>query len=99
MPIYEYQCEVCGHRFEVMQKFSDEPIKECVICSGPVRRVLSPPALVFKGSGWYATDYAGPERRKAMEGETKSAEASPENSGGERSAKTDTKADSGTSSE
>lgn len=99
MPIYEYQCEVCSHKFEVMQKFSDDPIKECVACSGPVRRLLSPPGLVFKGSGWYVTDYARADRKKAMEGETKSAEASSDNSGSERTTKTDSKADTGTSSE
>ncbi len=76
VPIYEYQCETCHHTFEVIQKFSDEPIKTCAICSGPVRRLLSPPALVFKGTGWYVTDYASPERKKALEGEKKGPEVS-----------------------
>ncbi|MEE9154191.1 MAG: FmdB family zinc ribbon protein [candidate division NC10 bacterium] len=74
MPIYEYQCDVCGHTFEVMQKFSDEPIEVCTRCSGSVHRVLSAPGLVFKGTGWYVTDYASPERKKAMEGEKKEGE-------------------------
>ncbi len=65
MPIYEYECETCQHRFEVMQKFSDKPIKKCTQCAGPVHKVLSPPALVFKGTGWYVTDYARPERERA----------------------------------
>ncbi|MFQ5882369.1 MAG: FmdB family zinc ribbon protein [Candidatus Methylomirabilales bacterium] len=102
MPIYEYECEVCGHTFEVIQKFSDDPIKVCVDCSGPVHRVLSPPGLVFKGTGWYVTDYAGPERKKAMEGEKrehKGDEASADTNGSEPTSKTDTKADTGTSSE
>lgn len=103
MPIYEYQCEACSHKFEVIQKFSDDPIKACVVCSGPVHRVLSPPGLVFKGSGWYVTDYAGPERKKAMEGdkkgEQKEAEASSDTDGSERPTKTDNKADTGTTSE
>ena len=99
MPIYEYQCEACGHKFEVKQKFSDDPIKACVACSGPVHRVLSAPGLVFKGSGWYVTDYPGPDRKKATEGEAKSAGTSPDTSGGEGPPKTDSKADTGTSSE
>lgn len=99
MPIYEYQCEVCGHKFEIMQKFSDDPIKTCVACSGPVHRVLSPPALVFKGSGWYVTDYARPDRKHAREEETKSTGASSDTSGGEGTTKTDSKADTDTSSE
>jgi putative FmdB family regulatory protein len=86
VPIYEYQCEVCSHTFEVIQKFSDEPIKACVVCSGPVRRLLSPPGLVFKGTGWYVTDYASPERKKALEGEKKGPEVSSDNSGAERKA-------------
>ncbi len=64
VPIYEYECESCQHRFEVIQKFSDKPLKKCSQCGGPIHRVLSPPALMFKGSGWYVTDYAKPERLK-----------------------------------
>lgn len=58
MPLYEYQCEPCGHRFEVIQKFSDAPLTECPKCGGPVQKLLSSPAIQFKGSGWYITDYA-----------------------------------------
>lgn len=58
MPLYEYQCDACGFRFEVIQRFSDLPVSECQSCGGPVRRLLSPPAIQFKGSGWYVTDYA-----------------------------------------
>lgn len=58
MPLYEYQCEQCGDRFEVMQKFADEPLTTHAKCGGPVHRLLSAPALQFKGSGWYITDYA-----------------------------------------
>lgn len=58
MPLYEYQCEACGHRFEVIQKFSDAPLTQCPTCSGPVAKLLSSPAIQFKGSGWYITDYA-----------------------------------------
>jgi putative FmdB family regulatory protein len=58
MPLYEYQCEKCGDLFEAMQKFSDEPLTVHEKCGGPLHRLLSPPALQFKGSGWYITDYA-----------------------------------------
>jgi len=59
MPLYEYQCESCGHRFEVIQKFSDDLVSVCPNCGkGPVVKLLSSPAIQFKGSGWYITDYA-----------------------------------------
>ena len=71
MPLYEYQCEECGDLFEVMQKFSDEPLAFHEKCGGKVHRLISAPALQFKGSGWYITDYArnsgsstnGPEKK------------------------------------
>ena len=56
MPLYEYQCESCGHRFEVIQKFSDAP-PVCPKCGGPVEKLVSSPAIQFKGSGFYLTDY------------------------------------------
>jgi putative FmdB family regulatory protein len=56
MPIYEYECEACRRRFELMQHFSDEPIRTCPECSGPVRRVIQPVGIIFKGSGFYVTD-------------------------------------------
>ena len=58
MPLYEYQCKKCGHRFEKIQKFSDRPVKKCPQCGGPVEQMISAPAVQFKGSGWYVTDYA-----------------------------------------
>ena len=57
MPLYEYECEACAHRFEVIQKFSDAPISVCPKCGGPVQKLLSSPAIQFKGSGFYLTDY------------------------------------------
>ena len=59
MPLYEYECSVCKNRFELLQKFSDEPAKVCVRCGGPAVRLLSSPAIQFKGTGWYVTDYGG----------------------------------------
>jgi putative FmdB family regulatory protein len=58
MPLYEYQCQNCGHRFERIQKFSDAPIAECPKCGGAVQKLVSSPAFQFKGTGWYVTDYA-----------------------------------------
>ena len=58
MPIYEYECLKNKHRFEVIQKFSDPPVTKCSICGEPVQKVLSAPAIQFKGTGWYITDYA-----------------------------------------
>ena len=59
MPLYEYQCKSCKHRFEVIQKFSDKPVKKCPKCGkNTVERLISSPAIQFKGTGWYVTDYA-----------------------------------------
>jgi putative FmdB family regulatory protein len=67
MPLYEYQCELCEHRFERIQKFSDPPVETCPSCGGSVKKLLSSPAIQFKGSGWYITDYA----RKSSKTEAK----------------------------
>src|SRR5262249_41244634 len=76
MPLYEYQCDQCGSIFEVMQKFSDNPLTIHENCGGHVHRLLSAPALQFKGSGWYITDYARGGSKSADNGakssETKS---------------------------
>lgn len=60
MPIYEYECKKCGHHFDVLQSFSDPEVKCCRRsgCRGRVRKVLSPPTIIYKGSGFYTTDYA-----------------------------------------
>lgn len=58
MPLYEYECDACGHRFEVIQKFSDAAIDKCPVCGSMVHKVQSAPAFHLKGTGWYATDYA-----------------------------------------
>ena len=59
MPIYEYQCDDCGHRSEAIQRLADDPLTECLECGGVIRRLISAPAFQFKGSGWYVTDYGG----------------------------------------
>ncbi len=76
MPLYEYQCEKCGESFEVMQKFSDEPLSTHAKCGGPVHRLISAPALQFKGSGWYVTDYAKGSGSSSGNGSSKSGDSS-----------------------
>ena len=58
MPLYEYRCKKCGHQFEKIQSFSAPEEKECPVCKGEVERLISAPAIQFKGAGWYVTDYA-----------------------------------------
>jgi len=58
MPTYEYECRKCKERVEAFQKVSDEPLKECPKCKGPLRRVFHPVGIHFKGSGFHSTDYA-----------------------------------------
>jgi len=57
MPLYEYECKKCHHRFERIVKYSDRPMKKCPDCGGPVEQTITAPAVLFKGSGWYVTDY------------------------------------------
>ena len=77
MPMYEYECAACGHRFERIQKFSDSPIDECPSCGErKVHKLLSSPAIQFKGSGWYINDYA----KKGAEGTDAKAGASTDGS-------------------
>ena len=104
MPLYEYECDTCGHRFEVIQKFSDAKITECPKCQGPVHKLFSSPAIQFKGSGWYITDYAkksgtaaGSSRGEGS-GDTsgeKSGEKSAETSSGKSGEKSGDKSGSG----
>lgn len=58
MPIYEYKCTKCGKEFELIQKFSDKPVKKCPDCSGKVEKLISQSSFVLKGTGWYQTDFA-----------------------------------------
>src|SRR5262245_31655973 len=81
MPIYEYQCENCSRRFEVMQRMTEPLLATCEQCGGHVRRLISQTSFVLKGNGWYVTDYPSESRKKAMSqeksgSETKTAETS-----------------------
>ena len=94
MPLYEYECEAeNGRRFEIIQKFSDEPLTVCPTCGGKVRRLISSPAIQFKGSGWYITDYAKKSGSDAgKKTETKSESSSSTSSDSSSSSSTSTSA-------
>ena len=94
MPLYEYKCHSCGKTFEVIQKFSDEPLKTHPECGGEVERLLSAPAFHLKGTGWYATDYG--KGNGARAGELKPSEKSSES---KPESKSETKSESSTSSD
>ena len=71
MPLYEYRCKKCGHTFEKIQSFSAPEEKECPVCQGEVERLISAPAIQFKGAGWYVNDYAGKGSAKPSGGDSK----------------------------
>ena len=85
MPVYEYGCEA-GHRFEVTQKLSDLPITMCQACAQPVSKLISAPAIMFKGSGWYITDYSDKLKPTAAEGNSESTTGPNKDGSGEKAA-------------
>ncbi len=95
MPLYEYECEACGHRFEQIQKFSDAPLEECPSCGKKaLHKLVSSPAIKFKGSGWYINDYAkkdAPGSSKTASKDEK-AEKSPAGDAGKSSTASETPA-------
>ena len=93
MPLYEYQCEACKRRFEVIRKFSDPELQVCTLCGkGPVQRLMSSPAIQFKGSGWYITDYSQKGKAGSESSSTSSPSDSKSSSSDATTAKTDTPA-------
>jgi putative FmdB family regulatory protein len=92
VPLYEYQCKKCKHRFEKIQKFSDPAVKKCPECGGPVEKLLSASAVQFKGSGWYVTDYAR-KGAGSSESSTHSAASDGAKDGASSSAKSSDKTD------
>jgi putative FmdB family regulatory protein len=96
MPIYEYQCENCSRRFEVMQRMTEPLLATCEQCGGHVRRLISQTSFVLKGGGWYVTDYPSESRKKAMsqekgDGGSKSTETSTASASTEKVSSTDSK--------
>ena len=114
MPLYEYECDAQGHRFEAIRKFSDPPLDKCPQCGGPVHKLFSSPAIAFKGSGFYITDYAkkdsankpggsrerdsGGGEKSGEKGAEKSGDKSSDTSGGKSDTKSDAKSDASTKS-
>lgn len=96
MALYDYRCQKCGEIFEVRQKFSDAPLTVHEGCGGDLRKMLSAPALQFKGTGWYVTDYARNGKSEASNGkpETKSESKSESKSETKTETKTETKSES-----
>ena len=72
MPTYGYRCADCGHQFEIVQRISDEPLKECPKCQGKLRKVLYPTGVIFKGSGFYSTDYKSSNKGSGGSGDSSS---------------------------
>ena len=86
MPLYEYQCEACGREFELIRKFSDPPLEACPHCGGKVRKLFSSPAIQFKGSGFYITDYAKKDSTTgSSSSDSRSESASKDKDAGEKS--------------
>jgi putative FmdB family regulatory protein len=78
LPIYGYRCSACGHQFEILQRVSDEPLKVCPQCQGKLTKILYPAGVIFKGSGFYTTDYKGSGKSGSANGSGASAEAKSE---------------------
>jgi putative FmdB family regulatory protein len=98
MPLYEYRCDACGHQFELIQKFSDPPVEVCPNCGErQVQKLLSSPAIQFKGSGWYITDYARKGGEKSGEKAEKPGSSDAKSGSTDKAAGSDTKSTSGES--
>ncbi len=97
MPVYEYECENCGRRFERVQSFSDEPVHQCPECSGAVHKVFHAAGIIFKGSGWYITD-SRKSTSGTVTGETKTTggNGNSADAGAKTETKTETKSESKT---
>ncbi len=93
MPIYEYRCTK-GHVFDTMQRFSDDPLDKCEVCGAAAQRVMHAPAVHFKGSGFYNTDYGTRKRSRENEAHKESSKASESAKSSESSKSSDSKTDS-----
>jgi len=78
VPIYGYRCSSCGHQFEIQQRMSDAPLQVCPKCQGKLTKMLYPTGVIFKGSGYYTTDYRAPEKAKSENGSSPGADPKPE---------------------
>ena len=96
MPLYEYQCESCAKRFERIQKYSDPPIETCPSCGSHVKKLMSSPAIQFKGSGFYITDY--PKKSQSEGGKSQTDSGKSQSDAGTKSESSSGSSDSGSSS-
>ena len=101
MPIYEYECQACGNRTEVLQGLNEEPRRECEECGGELRRLISAPAVQFKGTGWYVTDYASKKGSDSggQETSSSSSESKGSDASGKKAAASASKSSAATASE
>jgi putative FmdB family regulatory protein len=91
MPTYQYKCKACDHRFEVTQRITEDPLTECPQCGGVIQRVLFPAGVVFKGSGWYVTDYRSGSEKAKYEADTKAPAANSASDSKPKETKTESK--------
>ena len=96
MPIYEYQCKQCGERHEIIQKFSDAPLTHCPQCGGEMKKLFSSPAIQFKGSGFYKTDYSSSSKPSQSKSESKSETSTETKAEAKSETKSETKSESTT---
>jgi putative FmdB family regulatory protein len=99
MPTYEYVCRDCGHRFEIFQSFSDDRLTICDVCAGELRKVFAPPAISFKGPGFYATDHGKRAKKPAEAGAKPSGDSKPDAKGDSKGDAKDGGSGSGSGSE
>ena len=99
MPIYEYQCQSCDRRFEVMQRMSEPALTTCDDCGGDLKKLISAPAFQFKGDGWYVTDYAKKDSKGGSGGSSSQGEGSGDSKGGDSKGDSKSGSDSGGSSD
>lgn len=94
MPTYGYRCASCGHQFEIVQRISEEPLKECPKCQGKLNKVLYPTGVIFKGSGFYSTDYKSGAKGPAENSSTPSSNGSTSSSESKPDSKPESKSES-----
>ena len=95
MPIYEYQCEACGHRLEKLQKISDDPLKDCPACNKPeLKKLVSAAAFRLKGGGWYETDFKTGSKKNVLHGADSSSKSSSDGDSGSAAKSSDSKSSS-----
>lgn len=91
MPLYEYECQSCGRRTELLQRFADAPLANCPECGGTVRKLPSAPAVQFKGTGWYVTDYARAGKGNGSKSDSESKSGASESSASKSASETTSK--------